>query len=227
MQKQNQKSETPMRDEAQEFRLVELARRLANVVRPGVVAEADYPKGLVRVKFAEEEEALTAWLPFAAARAGGDASWWAPEVGEQVLLLAPSGELAQAVVLGSLYSDAHPAPSSGPDKHLVRYSDGAEIEYDRENHVLRAVLPAGATGEITVPDRLTITGDVMVTGGVEAAGDVHSDADVTAGVNVEAGAQVEDLQGTMAEMRGTYNGHVHGAPPGIVTPPVAPTHLMT
>ena len=197
-----------MTDEQQEFRLVELARRLANVVRPGVVTALDLVNERVRVKYAEEKSALTDWLPWVATRAGGDASWWAPEVGEQVLLLAPSGELSQAIVLGSLYSDAHPAPSSDPDKHLVRYSDGAEIEYDRAAHRLRAVLPAGGAAEITAPDGVTITGDVMVTGdvtiegGVDASGDIEADGKVKADGDVEAGGkrrrpatQVEDLPG--------------------------------
>ncbi len=216
-----------MQTEAQEFRLVELARRLANVVRPGVVAEADYSLARARVKYGEPDEAITDWLPWLAGRAGGDAAWWAPEIGEQVVLLAPSGDLANAVVLGSLYSDAQPAPSTDPGKHLVRYSDGAEIEYDREAHRLRAVLPAGGAAEITAPDGVTITGDVTVEGGVDASGNVESGGNVTADSNVEAGGQVEDLSGSMTEMRTTYNGHVHGVPPGFVTPPVAPTHRMT
>ena len=229
-----------MTGEVQEFRIVELARRLANVVRPGVVAEADYPAGLVRVKFAGEDEALsgagggkTGWLPFMAWKAGGDAFWWPPAVGEQVLLLAPSGDLANAIVLSALYSDAHPAPETSPDKHLVRYSDGAEIEYDRAAHRLRAVLPAGGAAEITAPEGVTITGDVMVTGDVtitgdvDASGNIDGGANVTAGGKVEAGAQVEDAQGTMAEMRTIYNTHTHGVPPGPVTPPTSPTHRMT
>ena len=228
-----------MTNEAQEFRIVELARRLANVVRPGVVAEADFPRARVRVKHGEEAEALTDWLPWLTARAGGGGSWWAPEVGEQVVLLSPSGELAQAVVLPALYSDAHPAPSADPDKHLVRYSDGAVVEYDRAAHKLRAELPAGGSAEINAPEGVTITGDVMiegdvtVQGAVDATGDVEADGavkaggDVEAGGKVKAGSNVEDRQGTMVEMRTTYNAHVHGVPPGFVTPPVAPTSRMT
>lgn len=167
--------------EAQEFRLVELARRLSNVVRPGVVAEADYALARVRVQYGGPG-AVTGWLPWLAARAGGDHSWWAPEIGEQVLILAPSGELSNGIVLAGLYQSNRPAPSDDPDKRLVRYSDGAEIEYDRAAHRLRAVLPEGGAAEITAPDGVTITGDVAitgdvtVTGGLDATGDVTSDS---------------------------------------------------
>jgi len=218
-------------NEVQDFRLVELARRLANVVRPGVIAEADDSAAAVRVRYAEETEAVTGWLPWLAARAGGDTIWWAPEVGEQVLILAPSGEISNGIVLGALYSDKRQAPTSDPDKHLVRYSDGAEIEYDREAHRLRAVLPSGGAAEISAPEGVTITGDVMVTGdvtvdgGVDASGDITADGDIAADGNVEAGGEVEDKLGAMAEMRTTYNTHTHGVPPGVVTPP--PNQRMT
>ena len=230
-----------MTSEAQDFRLVELARRLSNVVRPGVIAEADYALARVRVQYGGPG-AVTGWLPWLAARAGGDHSWWAPEIGEQVLILAPSGELSNGIVLAGLYQSNRPAPSDDPDKRLVRYSDGAEIEYDRAAHHLRAVLPEGGAAEITAPDGVTITGDVAITGDVtvtggvtateniDADGNVTADGNVEAGGNVEADGNVSDGSATtssMAAMRTKYNAHVHGVPPGVVTPVVAPTHRMT
>ena len=187
-------------DQQTEFRLVELARRLANVVRPGIVGEVDPARGAVRVKFGKQLEALTTWLPFMAARAGGDASWAAPEVGEQVILLAPSGELVNAVVLGSLYSNMNPAPSDDPDKSLTRYSDGTEAEYDRTAHKVTADVDAKILGDVE------IVGNVIVTG------------------NVTAGGDVEDGLGKMAEMRTAHNRHTHGVPPGPAVP--APNERM-
>lgn len=130
--------------------LVELARRLANVVRAGTVAELDGDR--VRVRYDTDEAGapiLTAPIPWLTYRAGPDRSWWAPEVGEQVVLLAPSGELTQAFALPALYSDAHPAPASDPDKHVVRHSDGALFQYDRESHEYRIALPAGSRVRIS------------------------------------------------------------------------------
>ena len=82
---------------------------------------------------------------------------------------------------------------------------------------------------------MAITGDVTVTGGLDATGDVTSDANieadgnVTADGNVEAGGNVSDGSATtssMSAMRTKYNAHVHGVPPGIVTPVPAPTSRM-
>ena len=221
-----------MNSEVQEFRLVELARRLANVVRPGVIAEADYAASRVRVKYGEGlEEALTEWLPWVTTRAGGDRTWHAPEVGEQVLLLSPSGDLAQAVALPGIYQDSRPAPEASPDKHVTLYSDGTRVEYDRAAHKLKAVLPAGGTAELTAPDGVTITGNVTIAGNVMATGDIDADGnvgsggDVTADGNIEADGNVEDSKGSMDEMRGVYNTHTHGVPPAPVTPP--PNQRMT
>jgi len=78
--------------------MTEAERRLSNVVMLGQVAELDAKKARVRV---QAGPILTAWLPFATVRAGPDRTWHAPEPGEQVVLIAPGGDLNQAVVVGS------------------------------------------------------------------------------------------------------------------------------
>ncbi len=173
--------------------LADFERRLANVVRLGVVAEVDHMAARCRVQYDADEAGapvLTAWLPWVSARAGGDRAWWAPDAGEQVVVLAPSGELTQAVVLPALYCVAHPAPADAPTVHRTVYADGAVVEYDRAAHRLRAALPAGATTELVSP------GGVAVTGAVTATGDVS------------------DRRGSMQEMRDAFNPHIHPPGPG-------------
>ena len=199
-------------DDHQDFRLVELTRRVANIVRLGIVAEVDHQAARVRVSYGGEgETALSRWLPWVTARAGADRSWWPPEAGEQVLILAPSGELAKGIVVAGVYRSEHPAPESDPDKHAIHYSDGAVIEYDRSAHRLKAELPEGGEAEVTADGGVTITGDVMITGDLEVSGD----ADVTG--SIDAGSDVSDDTGSMADMRTKYNQHVHtptsGSPP--------------
>ena len=184
-----------MQSEQQDFRIVELARRLANVVRPGVVTEVDPANAAVKVRYGEDVRAVTAWLPVMQQSAGGDSTWWAPEIGEQVVILAPSGELHDGIVLGAFYTNMSPAPSADPDKHLVRYSDGGEVEYDRAAH------------------RLTFKCDVKIVGNAEIIGNLEVTGDV------KAGGQVEDGLGTMNDVRTIYNTHIHGLAPGVVTPP--------
>lgn len=113
------------------YRITELERRLANQLRVGTVAEADYPQGRLRVTIGP---ITTGWLPWLTARAGADRTWWAPEVGEQVMVLAPSGELAQGWVLPAGFSDAAPAPCASADVMRAVFGDGLVVEHDRAAH---------------------------------------------------------------------------------------------
>lgn len=151
------------------FDVTELDRRLSNLIRIGTVDQADYAAAEVRVKAGD---ILTGWLPWMTRRAGGDVSWHAPEVGEQVLILSPSGELNQGVVLAGLFQSAHPQPVDTPEKQHTLYKDGAVIEYDRAAHHLKAVLPAGATVELIADGGIAITGDIALTGTLTASVDV-------------------------------------------------------
>ena len=84
-----------------EFETTELNRRLANLIMLGKVVEADCTQTTPKLKI-KVGELQTAWLPMLTQRAGPDLSWWPLEVGEQVVVLSPSGELAQGIVLGAL-----------------------------------------------------------------------------------------------------------------------------
>ncbi len=133
----------------QEFDVVELARRLAGVVRLGTVEEADYVRARVRVRYdtdAAGEPVVTAWLPWLTTRAGGDRSWWAPEAGEQVVLLSPSGELGQAVVLPGVYQRAHPANGERADLSRVDWGNGSWAEHDRKSGTIKVY----AKGDIEI-----------------------------------------------------------------------------
>lgn len=170
------------------YDITELDRRVANLLTLGTVLAADYGQARVRVRIGE---IVTTWLPWMTHRAGGDSDWWAPEIGEQVMVLSPSGELAQGIVLLSLYSDAHPAPANEPTQHQSRYADGAVLEYNRESHHLKAHLPAGATAELIADGGVAIVGDVSVTGHITATGDIT------------------DHTRSMQADRAIYNGHDH------------------
>ena len=120
--------------------MTEAERRLSNVVMLGQVAELDAERARVRV---QAGPILTAWLPFATVRAGLDRTWHAPEAGEQVGLVAPGGDLTQAVVVGALYRDAYPPPADSADISRTEWQDGAALAYDRQLHHWRLSVPGG------------------------------------------------------------------------------------
>lgn len=114
--------------------IVELSRRLENIVRIGVVAEVDHARALCRV---DSGGLRTDWLPWSARRAGDTRSWCPPTLGEQVLIFSPSGETAGGVVQTGIYSAAHDQPDDDAGTHLVVWPDGTRVEYDHDTHRLR------------------------------------------------------------------------------------------
>ena len=166
------------------FDLVEIARRLENIIRNGTIAEVDYQSARVRVKYDEDEsgnDILTDWLPWLTTRAGNDRTWWAPELGEQVLILSPSGNLALGTVLPAINQTAHPAPESDPNKHRTVYEDGSFVEYDRNAHKLTVTVNGGdavlnTTGNLDA----AVGGDALVNAGGNAEVDAQGHAKVTA-----------------------------------------------
>jgi len=128
-------------------RLGELERLLANMIKPGKIVAAQYGKPpRVRVQIGG---CTTAWLPWAGGRAGGDRSWFPPEVGEQVIVLSVCGDHTQGFVIPGVYQDSATAPGDSPDKPRIVFKDGAVIEYDRAASVLTVTLPDGGKSTVT------------------------------------------------------------------------------
>ena len=161
----------------------DVQQRLAKLINIGTVAEADYENARVKVTIGEW---TTTWLPWITTRASNDLSWWALEVGEQVMVLSPSGDIAQGVVLGSIFQQSQQSEvnaiqgTPSQNIHRIKYQDGTVIEYDRENHLLKADVKGDV--HLLVESNLTaeVTGnaDVNVEGNLTAA--VSQDATISA-----------------------------------------------
>ena len=190
------------------FETAELRRLVHNLIRIGTVRDVEGPRARVRVG-----ENLTTWLPWCTTRAGGDAVWDSISSGEQVLVLCPSGDLAQAVICFSLYQTAHPAPDDRPGLYLRTFSDGTRLSYDKDGHVLKAALCPGGTANIAAP------GGTVWSGPVTFRDAVHCDDSITAGGDLTAAGQVSDGVSAMRDMRDIYDGHGHT--PGASSPPTA------
>ena len=73
------------------FSFSEIDRIHGNLIRLGTVKEVDYKQACVYIQI---WKILADWLPWVTSRIGQDRNWSAPRVGEQVVLLSPSGEMA-------------------------------------------------------------------------------------------------------------------------------------
>ena len=145
------------------FRSAEQDRRIANAVRAGVIDSVDLAAGRARVRLNED-----GWtsndLPWVELAAGaGLRTWSPPTVGEQILVLAPSGELAAGYILRGVNSDAHPAPAQDGQLTRAQWADGARDDYHAGDHVRTISVPAGGRVIILCGDSEIIVDDGEVT----------------------------------------------------------------
>lgn len=125
------------------FAISELNRKLANIIRIGLVKEVDYEKAKVRVKIGEF---LTDYLPWITSKAGKDRDWSPPDIDEQVMIFSPLGELSLGVVLGGIYQEKYPASENKRGINSVKIQDGTKFTYNKWKHHL----------EIEVVDKITL-----------------------------------------------------------------------
>ena len=132
--------------------LSEIQRLLRNLNRVGVVTHVNTADALCRV---QTGGMTTSWLNWLTRRAGRSRDWWAPSIGEQVLILSIGGELDTAFVLPGIYSDANPAPSASADAYHVSFPDGAAFEYEPATGAL--TVSGIKTADITASESITPT----------------------------------------------------------------------
>lgn len=162
----------------------ELSRRVENMIRIGTIAEIDHEARRVRVKSGELD---TNWLKWRSDRAGATRTWNPPTVGEQVMILSPSGELANGIVMPSIYSDAFDSPSDSADEHVTEYPDGARIVY---NHATQVLNISGIKDLV-----ITATGNVNISNDGDAVVNTAGKVDVMAGGKAKVTADTIDLDG--------------------------------
>lgn len=184
-----------MNREPGEYRLAELERRLDNLLRVGTVADADYAAARVRVR---SGDLLTGWIPWLTRRASVDIDWWAPEVGEQVLLISPCGDPAQAVCLPAIYQAAHPAPESAATVRSVRIADGMRVSYDRQKSHLTVYCPGTA--------QVSIVGDATLQVGGQAAVAASGAVTISSGDRVTLTAPTIGIASAGGATSGTMTG---------------------
>lgn len=168
-------------------RLGELERRFAGARRTGVVVEADPVAGRYRVRLRSAGDGgapvLTPWIPLRAMAMGALRVHAPVSIGEQVTVESENGDLTDAVITGSLTSEARPSPDGSADvlvidigeTRLTLTATGATLK----TPTLR--LEATEAARIVAPT-IVLEGDVALGGEggqpVHRIGDKDSDDDV-------------------------------------------------
>lgn len=128
-------------------RMTDAERRISQNAMLGTIEKVDYENGRYRVRCGD---LLTDWLPMRQTRAGKVRSWEPLHEREQVLIVSPSGDLAQGVIVASLASEEHPLVSNDPDVTTTVFGDGLTIEHNERQKTFKISGPVGATIETTI-----------------------------------------------------------------------------
>lgn len=165
----------------------ELMRLLSNIIRTGIISEVDEESWCVRVRSGELE---TGWLRWNTTRAGAFNVWLPPSPGEQVVIACIGGNPETAMIIGSLWSDANPAPGKSLKEIVISAPDGAVFRYDADAGALSAsgmktaTLQASVSVTLDTPvvecTDLLRTATLDVTKGGKMSGNItHSGGDFT------------------------------------------------
>lgn len=189
----------------------DLQRRLANLVRRGVIHSVRHDK--VPKCRVDLGDIVTAWLPLCQGFSGANRSDSNPyAVGDAVTVLSEAGELNNGRVFPGWNTGGSPAPEGSESEHITRYSDGTEIRYDRDAHALTITL--AATGTYTIVGKGTLDGPVEITETLTVKGKTTMEEGAQVTGSVEATEDISDGAGSMGEIREKYNGHDHDGDSG-------------
>ncbi|MEO4030020.1 phage baseplate assembly protein V [Chromobacterium vaccinii] len=130
------------------YELSELDRQMSNIVMPGSVCAVQMKPPRVRI---EADGWASDWVPWLALAAGKARHWRPPSVGEQAVLLNPSGDPAQGFALVGFYTDVFPGDGRA-DVVGWLMPDGAVLEYD---HAAGSLLVNG-TKTVTLKNADTV-----------------------------------------------------------------------
>ncbi|MFK9097918.1 phage baseplate assembly protein V [Pseudomonas guariconensis] len=159
-------------------------RMLASLVIPCRVVAVDLAAARVRVS---DGAWTSAWLRWHCLAAGKARHWRAPSLGEQGVLVSPSGEPAQGTFVPGLYGNAGSAPDNRDHVEVWRFEDGGSLAYDWQAKRYDIHLPAGnasikvgastlrvSEGAIELDaTAITLTGQVAINGPLTVSGDIN------------------------------------------------------
>ena len=113
------------------YEIKRIKSQLENMQRIGNVTKIYPAEGLVDVA---HDDLIIEEIPFLTRRAGDDLTYWMPSVGEQGMLLAPSGDLNNVVFVPGIYSDKIPPPRDHEKWTTREWADGTTETYDKDAH---------------------------------------------------------------------------------------------
>ncbi len=158
----------------------ELHRRLENLIRFGTIKTIHPAKPFTTVTVTIGE-ITTAKLRFLTLRAGKTKTWDPPTIGEEVMVLSPSGVLEMGVAIAGFNNQDNPSPSDNLDQTIRVFEDGCVFTYDVSSHELTAILPPGGKAVLTADGGVTVNGDTTINGNLQVNGSTAMTGNNTVG----------------------------------------------
>ena len=160
-------------------RVTELERRQRAQSRTGTITEVDAGNGLARVRLQDGDQPfVTGWIPWTEPSAGANKTHNPPSVGQQVQISSESGDLHDAIIQGSINSDANVRPSGEGDEYVLLSVGQASIRVvGGGTGILLSVGPYSLT--LTAAGAANAGGSLSHNG--KDIGDTHTHGGVTSG----------------------------------------------
>lgn len=125
----------------------ETDRMLSGMLIAGAVDDVQYRPYRVRVRSGDW---VSAWLPCKSLAAGKVRHWRPASVGEQALIVSPSGMPEQGFVLSGFDTDQYPQNDDQENITAWDWPDGAREHYDHDAHEYKLSVPAGGRIVLTI-----------------------------------------------------------------------------
>lgn len=141
------------------YAAAQMDRMLAGLLIPCYVVAVDLVDAKVRVT--DGGDWTSAWVRWHSLAAGKARHWRAPSIGEQGMLVSPSGEPAQGTFVPGLYGNAGDRPDNRDHVETWRFDDGGSIVYDWAANSYTIKLPTGTVNIEVGSSKATITDDAI------------------------------------------------------------------
>ncbi|MEE1902681.1 phage baseplate assembly protein V [Pseudomonas inefficax] len=141
------------------YAAAQMDRMLAGLLIPCYVVAVDLVDAKVRVT--DGGDWTSAWVRWHSLAAGKARHWRAPSIGEQGMLVSPSGEPAQGTFVPGLYGKAGDRPDNRDHVETWRFDDGGSIVYDWAANSYTIKLPTGTVNIEVGSSKATITDDAI------------------------------------------------------------------
>lgn len=179
-------------------------RMIAAMLLPCYVVALDLAASPPMCRVSTGPDWTSAWVRWHSGAAGKARHWRAPSLGEQGVLLSPSGQAGMGSFIPGLYGDAGPAPDTRDHVEVWRFEDGGSLIYDWQASTYSIDLPGGTvtivvggSSAVVTSDAVTVkAGDISLIGAVTIDGPLMVTGDITG-------------LGKITDTRGNTSNHKH------------------